>query len=177
MQACRPGATAHNLARGGQNSGRQEAAQPSSYPQGVSPPAWGPSGAGPAFSPCECTRPRGSSTLPAPQVSAHQASLPHRNILRLINAFDLPDQSISRDDYTAVLARLNVSRPEWVAGLHLDACRLEDFLEKVLEGPGRGHQAALGRVLAAHGPLGSGVQDFRLTLCLCFSELLENPVA
>uniref|UniRef100_A0A8C3VF18 Transporter n=1 Tax=Catagonus wagneri TaxID=51154 RepID=A0A8C3VF18_9CETA len=58
------------------------------------------------------------------------------NILLLINAFDLPDQSVSRDDYTAVLAHLNATQPERVAGLHLQACHLEDFLDKSASGSG-----------------------------------------
>ncbi|VCX40574.1 unnamed protein product [Gulo gulo] len=59
-----------------------------------------------------------------------------RNLLRLLNAFDLPDQSISRDDYAAVLAHLNATQPESVAKLPLEVCRLEDFLDKVPAGPG-----------------------------------------
>ncbi|KAI4574332.1 hypothetical protein MJG53_012508 [Ovis ammon polii x Ovis aries] len=59
-----------------------------------------------------------------------------RNILHLINAFDLPEQSVSRDTYTAALARLNASQPARVAGLPLEACRLEDFLDKAGSGQG-----------------------------------------
>uniref|UniRef100_A0A673SXD6 Solute carrier family 6 member 18 n=1 Tax=Suricata suricatta TaxID=37032 RepID=A0A673SXD6_SURSU len=58
-----------------------------------------------------------------------------RNILQLINAFDLPDQSVSRDDYAAVLTHLNATQPDRVARLCLETCRLEDFLDKVPEGP------------------------------------------
>lgn len=54
-----------------------------------------------------------------------------RNALHLINEFDFPDQSISRGDYAAVLAHLNATQPERVARLPLEACRLEDFLDKV----------------------------------------------
>lgn len=58
-----------------------------------------------------------------------------RNILRLINAFELPDQSVNRDDYAAVLSHLNATQPDTVARLCLETCRLEDFLDKVPEGP------------------------------------------
>lgn len=58
----------------------------------------------------------------------------HRNILSLTNEFDFPDQSISRDDYASVLTHLNATEPERVAGLHLEACRLQDFLDEVLGG-------------------------------------------
>nr|XP_020747339.1 sodium-dependent neutral amino acid transporter B(0)AT3 [Odocoileus virginianus texanus] len=101
-----------------------------------------------------------------------------RNILRLINAFDLPEQSISRDDYAAALARLNVSQPARVAGLPLEACRLEDFLDKggraghcvctAPEGPrSSGRPRGPGRAggaLRLHGPRGcplAGVPDTR----------------
>lgn len=63
-----------------------------------------------------------------------QPLCPCRNILSLTNEFDFPDQSISRDDYVAVLTHLNATRPESVARLHLESCRLQDFLDKVLRG-------------------------------------------
>lgn len=59
-----------------------------------------------------------------------------RNILSLTNEFDFPDQSISRDDYAAVLTHLNATQPKRVAGLHLESCHLQDFLDKVLRGLG-----------------------------------------
>ena len=71
---------------------------------------------------------------PAPPGSAHPPPRPRRNILRLINTFDLPEQSVSRDNYAAALVHLNTSQPVQVAGLSLEACRLEDFLDKVHRG-------------------------------------------
>ncbi|XP_032325364.1 inactive sodium-dependent neutral amino acid transporter B(0)AT3 isoform X2 [Camelus ferus] len=96
------------------------------------------------------------------------------NILRLINAFDLPDQSISRDDYTAVLARLNVSRPEWVAGLHLDACRLEDFLEKSAAGTGLAFIVFAEAVLHMPGAPGWAVLFFGMLFTLGLSSMFGN---
>uniref|UniRef100_A0A2K5UMZ2 Transporter n=1 Tax=Macaca fascicularis TaxID=9541 RepID=A0A2K5UMZ2_MACFA len=61
---------------------------------------------------------------------------PSRNILSLINEFDFPEQSISRDDYLAVLMHLNATWPKRVAQLPLKVCRLEDFLDKSASGPG-----------------------------------------
>ena len=66
--------------------------------------------------------PHGQPTPPGPLT---QPPHPRRNILHLINAFDLPEQSVSRDTYTAALVRLNASQPAQVAGLPLEACRLE----------------------------------------------------
>ncbi|KAM5328660.1 inactive sodium-dependent neutral amino acid transporter B(0)AT3 [Glossophaga mutica] len=59
-----------------------------------------------------------------------------RNILSLTNKFDFPDQSISRDDYAAVLTHLNATQTETVAGLRLESCRLQDFLDKSASGTG-----------------------------------------
>ncbi|XP_004380364.1 inactive sodium-dependent neutral amino acid transporter B(0)AT3 [Trichechus manatus latirostris] len=59
-----------------------------------------------------------------------------RNIHSLINTFDLPDQSVSRDDYLAVLEHLNATHPARVAQLHLRSCHLEDFLDKSASGTG-----------------------------------------
>ncbi|XP_066231064.1 inactive sodium-dependent neutral amino acid transporter B(0)AT3 isoform X2 [Saccopteryx leptura] len=61
---------------------------------------------------------------------------PPRNILSLTNEFDFPDQSISRDDYVAVLTHLNATQPEKVARLHLESCHLQDFLDKSASGTG-----------------------------------------
>lgn len=87
-----------------------------------------------------CVQDPGRPPEPAPPGPLIQRPCPRRNILHLINAFDLPEQSVSRDTYTAALARLNASQPAQVAGLPLEACRLEDFLDKVR----RGHGAAAG---------------------------------
>lgn len=76
--------------------------------------------------------PSGTVVLAAPQ-SPHPACL-YRNILSLINEFEFPDQSVSREDYAAVLTHLNATQPERVAGLRLEACHLQDFLDKVLRG-------------------------------------------
>lgn len=128
--------------------------------------------------------PRGDSvTFPAsgrwcPQALAQPPLSPGpalRNIVLLINEFELPDKSVSRDDYTALLTRLNATHPARVAGLPLEVCRLQDFLDKVLgrlasqrgNGPGRGRRwaAAHGLLSPVHqgsrpgraGPRGSGL--------------------
>lgn len=95
--------------------------------------------------------------VPGTQPSTHPDSLTCRNILSLINAFDFPDQSISRDDYAAVLAHLNVTQPERVAGLGLESCHLEDFLDKVAGGLATGQWGHAGPKPAADGWLGEQV--------------------
>jgi hypothetical protein len=69
--------------------------------------------------------------MPAPTSHPPASLHPHSNILSLINGFDLPEESIPRDNYSAVLMLLNVTQPERVAQLSLKACQLQDFLDKV----------------------------------------------
>ncbi|XP_036993203.2 inactive sodium-dependent neutral amino acid transporter B(0)AT3 isoform X1 [Artibeus jamaicensis] len=59
-----------------------------------------------------------------------------RNILSLTNEFDFPDQSISRENYAAILTHLNATQTETVVGLHLESCCLQDFLDKSASGTG-----------------------------------------
>lgn len=84
---------------------------------------------------------------PVPSSLAFSCSC--RNILSLINEFDFPELSISRDEYPSVLMYLNATQPERVARLPLKTCHLEDFLDKVPTGTGRedtslGNQGHLG---------------------------------
>lgn len=55
----------------------------------------------------------------------------HRNIILMVNAFELPDQSIPREDYALALNHLNATWPERVAQLPLETCLLREFLHKV----------------------------------------------
>ncbi|XP_060985352.1 inactive sodium-dependent neutral amino acid transporter B(0)AT3 isoform X3 [Dama dama] len=97
-----------------------------------------------------------------------------RNILRLINAFDLPEQSISRDDYAAALARLNASQPARVAGLPLKACRLEDFLDKSASGTGLAFIVFTEAVLHMPGAPVWAVLFFGMLYSLGLSSMFGN---
>lgn len=55
-----------------------------------------------------------------------------RNIISIINEFDLPEQSIMRENYTDWITFLNSSYPEKIAGLKLKSCDLQEFLDQVL---------------------------------------------
>ncbi|XP_041488167.1 inactive sodium-dependent neutral amino acid transporter B(0)AT3 isoform X3 [Microtus oregoni] len=67
------------------------------------------------------------------------------NILSLINEFDFPELSISRDEYPAVLMHLNATHAERLAQLPLKTCHLEDFLDKVPTGTGQEGSMFLGK--------------------------------
>ncbi|XP_057564448.1 inactive sodium-dependent neutral amino acid transporter B(0)AT3 [Hippopotamus amphibius kiboko] len=96
------------------------------------------------------------------------------NILHLLNAFDLPDQSISRDDYAAALVHLNATRPGRVAQLPLEACRLEDFLDKSASGTGLAFIVFTEAVL--HMPAGPvwAVLFFGMLFSLGLSSMFGN---
>ncbi|XP_027376191.1 inactive sodium-dependent neutral amino acid transporter B(0)AT3 isoform X1 [Bos indicus x Bos taurus] len=97
-----------------------------------------------------------------------------RNILHLINAFDLPEQSVSRDTYTAALARLNASQPAQVAGLPLEACRLEDFLDKSASGTGLAFIVFTEAVLHMPGAPVWAVLFFGMLFSLGLSSMFGN---
>lgn len=54
-----------------------------------------------------------------------------RNIISVINEYDLPEQSITRQNYTDWITFLNSSNPEKLAGLKLKSCDLQEFLDQV----------------------------------------------
>ncbi|XP_019364754.1 PREDICTED: sodium-dependent neutral amino acid transporter B(0)AT3-like isoform X2 [Gavialis gangeticus] len=59
-----------------------------------------------------------------------------RNILSIINAFDLPEQSILRDNYTTWFEYLNSEYPDKIASLKLKRCNLQEFLDQSASGTG-----------------------------------------
>ncbi|XP_029796970.1 inactive sodium-dependent neutral amino acid transporter B(0)AT3 isoform X2 [Suricata suricatta] len=97
-----------------------------------------------------------------------------RNILQLINAFDLPDQSVSRDDYAAVLTHLNATQPDRVARLCLETCRLEDFLDKSASGTGLAFIIFTEAILHMPGAPGWAVLFFGMLFTLGLSSMFGN---
>ncbi|XP_040486124.1 inactive sodium-dependent neutral amino acid transporter B(0)AT3 [Ursus maritimus] len=97
-----------------------------------------------------------------------------RNALHLINEFDFPDQSISRGDYAAVLAHLNATQPERVARLPLEACRLEDFLDKSASGTGLAFIVFTEAILHMPGAPGWAVLFFSMLFTLGLSSMFGN---
>uniref|UniRef100_A0A8C8WLY0 Solute carrier family 6 member 18 n=1 Tax=Panthera leo TaxID=9689 RepID=A0A8C8WLY0_PANLE len=97
-----------------------------------------------------------------------------RNILRLINAFELPDQSVDRDDYAAVLTHLNATQPERVARLGLETCRLEDFLDKSASGTGLAFIIFTEAILHMPGAPGWAVLFFGMLFTLGLSSMFGN---
>ncbi|KAK1172254.1 sodium-dependent neutral amino acid transporter B(0)AT1-like [Acipenser oxyrinchus oxyrinchus] len=59
-----------------------------------------------------------------------------RNILSLMNTFDLPERNITGDNYDAVLKKLNLTYPEVIKDLNLETCNLNALLSEGVEGTG-----------------------------------------
>ncbi|XP_071372144.1 solute carrier family 6 member 19b [Centroberyx affinis] len=59
-----------------------------------------------------------------------------RNILALLNAFDLPEGNITDSNYDHVVQRFNETYPEVIQELDLQTCDLNTFLSEGVEGTG-----------------------------------------
>ncbi|XP_006272964.1 sodium-dependent neutral amino acid transporter B(0)AT3 [Alligator mississippiensis] len=59
-----------------------------------------------------------------------------RNIISIINAFDLPEQSILKDNYSTWFESLNSEYPDKIASLKLKTCNLQEFLDQSASGTG-----------------------------------------
>ncbi|XP_031215826.1 inactive sodium-dependent neutral amino acid transporter B(0)AT3 isoform X4 [Mastomys coucha] len=97
-----------------------------------------------------------------------------RNILSLINEFDLPELSISRDEYPSVLMYLNATQAERVARLPLKTCHLEDFLDKSASGPGLAFIVFTEAVLHMPGASVWSVLFFGMLFTLGLSSMFGN---
>ncbi|XP_063141403.1 sodium-dependent neutral amino acid transporter B(0)AT3 isoform X3 [Rattus norvegicus] len=97
-----------------------------------------------------------------------------RNILSLINEFDFPELSISRDEYPSVLMYLNATQPERVARLPLKTCHLEDFLDKSASGPGLAFIVFTEAVLHMPGASVWSVLFFGMLFTLGLSSMFGN---
>nr|XP_021487083.1 sodium-dependent neutral amino acid transporter B(0)AT3 isoform X2 [Meriones unguiculatus] len=97
-----------------------------------------------------------------------------RNILSLINEFDFPELSISRDEYPAVLMYLNATQAERVARLSLKTCHLQDFLDKSASGPGLAFIVFTEAVLHMPGASVWSVLFFGMLFTLGLSSMFGN---
>ncbi|KAL6073009.1 hypothetical protein STEG23_010735 [Scotinomys teguina] len=97
-----------------------------------------------------------------------------RNILSIINEFDFPELSISRDEYPAVLMYLNATQAERLAQLPLKTCHLEDFLDKSASGPGLAFIVFTEAVLHMPGASVWSVLFFGMLFTLGLSSMFGN---
>ncbi|KAK4828182.1 hypothetical protein QYF61_024431 [Mycteria americana] len=59
-----------------------------------------------------------------------------RNILTLMNAFDLPEGNVTQDNFEQMQQLCNMTNPEIFASLKFESCNLESFLNDGVEGTG-----------------------------------------
>uniref|UniRef100_A0A8C6PJM2 Transporter n=1 Tax=Nothobranchius furzeri TaxID=105023 RepID=A0A8C6PJM2_NOTFU len=59
-----------------------------------------------------------------------------QNILKLMNAFDYPENNITQSNYNGVLAHLNQTNTDIIQGLQLKTCDMKFFLSQGVEGTG-----------------------------------------
>lgn len=60
-----------------------------------------------------------------------------RNILTLINAFDLPEGNVTAENFEAFQQWCNATNPEAYAQLKFQTCNMNSFLSEVGVGKGR----------------------------------------
>lgn len=54
------------------------------------------------------------------------------NIMRLLNAFNLPEDSITAENYETALQHLNSSSHDIVLGLNIEKCDMQKLLSEVI---------------------------------------------
>lgn len=73
------------------------------------------------------------SKLIFPHLYRTQLILKHvyRNILKLMNAFNYPENNITENNYDTVLTHLNNTNPDIIQGLNLQTCDMQKVLSQV----------------------------------------------
>uniref|UniRef100_A0A8C6VW69 Transporter n=1 Tax=Nothobranchius furzeri TaxID=105023 RepID=A0A8C6VW69_NOTFU len=96
------------------------------------------------------------------------------NILTLLNTFDLPESSITTNNYDAALKRLNSSNPDIVLGLDIHTCDMQKLLSEGVEGTGLAFIVFTEAITKMPGSPIWSVLFFIMLLCLGLSTLFGN---
>ncbi|XP_054841805.1 inactive sodium-dependent neutral amino acid transporter B(0)AT3 [Eublepharis macularius] len=97
-----------------------------------------------------------------------------RNIIGLINAFDLEEESITRDNYTIWLEALNTTSPHKIAGLVLKKCDLQEFLDQSASGTGLAFIMFTEAIVQMPGSQAWAVLFFTMLFSLGLSSMFGN---
>ena len=73
----------------------------------------------------------GPPGAPPPPPGLQPAWLSSRNILTLINGFDLPEGNVTQENFAEVQQWFNATEPEAYAKLHFQTCDMNSFLSEV----------------------------------------------
>ncbi|XP_069032613.1 sodium-dependent neutral amino acid transporter B(0)AT1-like [Embiotoca jacksoni] len=96
------------------------------------------------------------------------------NIMRLSNAFDLPEDSITINNYEAAFTHLNSSYPDIIPGLDIRTCDMQRLLSEGVEGTGLAFIVFTEAITKMPGSPIWSVLFFIMLLCLGLSTLFGN---
>ncbi|NXP73610.1 S6A18 protein, partial [Ramphastos sulfuratus] len=97
-----------------------------------------------------------------------------RNINSIINEFDLPEESIMRENYTVWISFLNSSYPEKIAGLKLKSCDLQEFLDQSVSGTGLAFIVFTQAIILMPGSQAWAILFFIMLFSLGLSSMFGN---
>ncbi|KAJ7410722.1 Sodium-dependent neutral amino acid transporter B(0)AT3 [Pitangus sulphuratus] len=97
-----------------------------------------------------------------------------RNIISIINEFDLPEESIMRQNYTSWITFLNSSHPEKIAGLKLKSCDLQEFLDQSVSGTGLAFIVFTQAIILMPGSQAWAILFFIMLFSLGLSSMFGN---
>ncbi|XP_035860428.1 sodium-dependent neutral amino acid transporter B(0)AT1-like [Sander lucioperca] len=96
------------------------------------------------------------------------------NIMTLLNAFELPEDSISTSNYDAAFNHLNSSSPDMILGLDIKICDLQTLLSEGVEGTGLAFIVFTEAITQMPGSPAWSVLFFIMLFCLGISTLFGN---
>uniref|UniRef100_A0A665TQK9 Transporter n=1 Tax=Echeneis naucrates TaxID=173247 RepID=A0A665TQK9_ECHNA len=96
------------------------------------------------------------------------------NIMKLLNAFELPEENITTSNYETMFTHLNSSYPEIVDGLAMKRCDMHKLLSEGVEGTGLAFIVFTEAITKMPGSPAWSVLFFVMLLCLGVSTLIGN---
>uniref|UniRef100_A0A3P8RKN6 Transporter n=1 Tax=Amphiprion percula TaxID=161767 RepID=A0A3P8RKN6_AMPPE len=96
------------------------------------------------------------------------------NIMTLLNAFHLPEDSITTSNYDTALNHLNSSSPDIILGLDIKTCDMQKLLSEGVEGTGLAFIVFTEAITKMPGSPVWSVLFFIMLLCLGLSTLFGN---
>ncbi|XP_070778227.1 sodium-dependent neutral amino acid transporter B(0)AT1-like [Enoplosus armatus] len=98
----------------------------------------------------------------------------NENIMTLLNAFDLPEDSITESNFEAAFNHLNSSSPDVVLGLGIKTCDMQTLLSEGVEGTGLAFIVFTEAITKMPGSPIWSVLFFVMLVCLGLSTLFGN---
>ncbi|XP_008285848.1 sodium-dependent neutral amino acid transporter B(0)AT1-like [Stegastes partitus] len=96
------------------------------------------------------------------------------NIITLVNSFNLPEDSITTDNYYDAFDHLNSSSPDIILGLDIKTCDMQKLLSEGVEGTGLAFIVFTEAITKMPGSPVWSVLFFIMLLCLGLSTLFGN---